>query len=109
MISTLAAAAALSALSYYVLGSVQYIGLFASVSAAVGGYSAGYICGRYRRRRGLIDGILCGALMYAAAAAAEICVAGAPTDIKKLLLLTAVGAAGGVSGVNSKRPKSLTD
>ena len=104
----LAFAAALSALSYFVLGSTQFIGFFAVLSAAVGGFTAGYVCGKYRRRYGLLGGIACGALMYGALFIAALSALGASADIKKLLLLTISGAAGGVTGVNSKRPKTLT-
>ena len=105
----LSTAAALSALSYFVLASTQFIGFFAVLSAAVGGFTAGYICGRYRRRYGLLGGITCGALLYALLSAIGIVALGAPADIKRLLLLTIAGAAGGVIGVNSARPKGLTD
>ena len=104
----LTAAGALSALSYYVLGSTQFIGFFAALSAAAGGFAAGYVCGRYRRRYGLLSGIACGALLYGLLSAIGTASLGAPADIKKLLLLTVAGAAGGVAGVNSKRPRSLT-
>lgn len=107
--ATLAAAAALSALSYFVLGSTQFIAFFAVLSAAVGGFTAGYICGRYRRRYGLLGGIACGALLYALLTAIGIASLGAPADIKRLLLLVAAGAVGGVVGVNSARPRGLTD
>lgn len=108
-VAMLAAAAALSALSYFVLGSTQFIGFFAVLSAAVGGFTAGCICGKYRRRYGLLGGIACGAVLYALLTAIGIAVLGAPADIKRLLLLTVAGAAGGVVGVNSARPKGLTD
>ena len=103
----LAGAFLLSAMSYYVFSTAEFSGFFAAVSAGIGAGTAGYVSGRYRRRRGLIDGMLCGALLYAALAAAGILVSGTPPDIKKLLLLTLTGAAGGVAGVNSQRPKSL--
>ena len=103
----LTGAAALSALSYYVLKTVQFTELFAGVSAVIGAFCAGYVCGRYRRRRGLIDGVICGALLYASLSAAGMIAAGAPAETKKLLLLTVAGAAGGVMGVNTKRPSSL--
>ena len=105
----LVSAAALSALSYFVLGSTQFIGFFAALSSAVGGFTAGYICGRYRRRYGLLGGIACGAVLYSLLSAIGIASLGAPADIRKLLLLVAAGALGGVIGVNSARPKGLTD
>lgn len=105
----IAASLVLSALSYFVMGSTQFLKLFSFVSIVLGAYASGHVCGKYRRRRGLIDGCICGALMYAAASAVSLIVSGSVTDIRKLLLLTAVGAAGGVAGVNTKRPKRLMD
>ena len=103
----LTGAAALSALSYYVLKTVQFTELFAAGSAGIGAFCAAYICGRYRRRRGLIDGIICGVVLYLSLSAAAMMMTGAPAEAKKLLLLTVAGAAGGVMGVNTKRPSSL--
>lgn len=105
----LAASLVLSALSFFVMGSMQFLKLFSFVALVLGAYTSGSVCGKYRRRRGLIDGCICGALLYTVIAAAGLAASGGLTDIKKLLLLTAVGAAGGVAGVNSKRPKNLTD
>ena len=76
------------------------------VSLIAGGVVSGQICGKYRRKRGLIDGIICGSILYFMIFAAGIA-AGEFTDIRKLLLLLIAGAVGGVSGVNSKRPKNL--
>ena len=101
--------ALLSALSFYIIGSIQFIGFFAMLSIAVGGFVAGYIYGKFRRRQGLIGGVICGAVLFVAIIIAGIFIFGSPGDIRKLLLLSIAGIAGGVTGVNSKRPKGLTD
>ena len=106
----IAAAAVMSAaLIYYVMGDMGLTAAFAAFSPGAGACAGAYIYGRYRRRRGLYGGSLCGALMYAVIAAAAVVFTGELPGIKKLLLLTICGAAGGVAGVNSKRPKGLTD
>lgn len=96
-----------SAFTLYLMDSMEFNGFFARFSLAAGSTLGGYICGRFRRRRGLAEGILCGAVMYAVIAIAGLAAAGTLPGIKKLLLLIVCGAAGGVTGVNSKRPKGL--
>ncbi len=95
-----------SALAFFVFGNMMFANIFTVLSLSVGGFSSGYLCGKYRRHRGLIDGIICGCALYAIIFAVGN-ISGEFTDIKKLLLLVVAGAVGGVSGVNSKRPKSL--
>ena len=95
-----------SALAFFVFGNMMFANIFTILSLSVGGFSSGYLCGKYRRHRGLIDGIICGCVLYAVIFAVGN-LSGEFTDIKKLLLLVVAGAVGGVSGVNSKRPKSL--
>lgn len=104
-----AAAFLLSALLFYVMGDMKLVRGFAGTALGFGAYTAAYIYGKYRRRRGLFSGLLCGVIMYAVLSIFGAVVTGAPADIKKLLLLTVTGAAGGVAGVNSKRPKKLMD
>lgn len=96
----------LSAVSYFVFNGMMFSGIFDILSLSVSAYSAGYICGRYRRRRGLIDGALCGAVIYFVLVAISLFLGGF-TNPFKLLLLAIAGAVGGVAGVNSKRPKNL--
>lgn len=103
----LAFTAVFSALSCFVLVSTQFIGFFAGLSAAAGSFVSGWICGRYRRRYGLLNGIACGAILGGALSAARICILTAPPDIGRLVLLTVSGAVGGITGVNTKRPKNL--
>lgn len=98
-----------SVLTYFLVRSMAFAKLFTLVSTAAGGFYGGYICGRYRRHRGLAEGIICGLLMFVILSLMGIAIVGEITGIKKLLLLTLFGAAGGVSGVNSKRPQKLMD
>lgn len=106
---TAAAAAALAALLFYVMKDMAMAEAFAGAALAFGAYTGAFLYGKYRRRKGLFGGSLCGAVMYIVIAAAAIAVTGELPSIKKLLLLTVFGAAGGVAGVNSKRPKKLRD
>ncbi len=106
---TAAVAFLLSALLFYVMGDMKLVRGFAGTALSFGAYTGAYIYGKHRRRRGLFSGLLCGAIMYAVLSIFGAVVTGAPADIKKLLLLTVTGAAGGVAGVNSKRPKKLMD
>lgn len=95
-----------SAVTLYIFGAVMFMKFFTLASLVVGGAVSGYICGRYRRRRGLLDGVICGLVFYAVIMLISLMI-GEFTDVTKLLVLTVSGAAGGVSGVNSKRPKNL--
>ncbi len=106
---TAAAAVLSAALIYYVLGDMGLSSAFAGFSLGAGACIGAYVYGKYRRRKGLFGGSLCGAVMYVVIAAAGIVLTGEPSGIKKLLLLIICGAAGGVAGVNSKRPKGLMD
>ena len=95
-----------SMLTFFVLKTMIFLPYFSIISLFCGGFSAGGVCGKFRRRRGLIDGIICGCILSGVVIAASAAVGGFPS-IKKLLLLLAAGAVGGVMGVNSKRPKNL--
>ena len=109
LVCTIGASAVLAALLFYVMKDMAMAGAFAGAALALGDYAGAFVYGRYRRRRGLFGGSLCGAVMYLVISAATIAATGEVTGIKKLLLLTVFGAAGGVAGVNSKRPKNLRD
>ena len=97
----------LALISLRFLDDMRFSGALTSASCAAGSFSGAYIGGKYRRRKGLICGTLCGLMMYAIFSAAGLLLTGSPAGIKKLLLLTVSGASGGVCGVNSKRPKHL--
>lgn len=89
------------------LDDMRSAGALTSAACTVGSFAGAYLGGKYSRKRGLVRGTLCGLLIYAAFSAAGLFLTGSPSGIKKLLLLTVSGSAGGVCGVNSKRPKSL--
>ena len=93
-------------LAFFVFRNMMFADIFTILSLVAGGTTSGYICGKYRRHRGLIDGIICGGTLYILIFTVGT-FSGEFTDMKKLLLLVIAGAVGGVSGVNSKRPKNL--
>ena len=95
-----------SALSFFVFKAILFGRLFTVLTLGISGYAAGWLCGRYRRHRGMIDGALCGGLIYAVLFGISL-IFGELTDIWKLMLLAAMGAVGGVVGVNTLRPKNL--
>ncbi len=95
-----------SVLAFFVFGNMMFADIFTILSLSAGGVSSGWICGKYRRHRGLIDGIICGCALYAIIFVTGD-IFGEIADIRKLLLLVVAGAIGGISGVNSKRPKNL--
>lgn len=109
LVCTGGVSAVLAALLFYVMRDMAMADAFAGAALVMGAYTGAFVYGRYRRRRGLFGGSLCGAVMYLVISAAAIAVTGEMTGIKKLLLLTVFGAAGGVAGVNSKRPRNLRD
>ena len=92
---------------YIFFDDLRLAGLLSTAACAAGSFFGSYIGGKYRRRRGLAGGIASGALMWCIFAAVSLCITGSVTGIMKLILLTASGGAGGVSGVNSKRPEKL--
>ncbi len=98
-----------SALTYTLLESLDFAPAFSVISLAAGGYFSGYICGKHRRTKGLINGIICGFMIYAVIFIAGAAVISSAVPLKKLLLLITVGGAGGVYGVNSKRPPYLRE
>ena len=98
-----------SALVYLVLRDMGLSDVLATLSLAAGAYMGSYICGRYRRHRGAVSGIICGAVMFAVIFMAGLALQVDAVDIKKLLLLAVSGCTGGVCGVNSKRPSWLMD
>ena len=109
LLATAAAWLLLSALLFFVMKDIKPAGSFSGAALAFGAYTGSFLYGKYRRRRGLFGGSLCGAVMYGVLSVCSIIILGVPSGIKKLLLLTVFGAAGGVAGVNSKRPRKLMD
>ena len=97
------------AMIYLALKDMALAGVLTAVSLAAGCFTGSYICGRYRRHRGAVNGIVCGAVIFALLFAAGALLGVETAGIKKLLLLAVSGCTGGVYGVNSKRPESLRD
>lgn len=95
-----------SAVSFIVFKGMMFSKIFNLLTLFISGYFSGHLCGRYRRRRGMIDGAICGAVIYAVLLSASAAF-GEFTDLKKLILLAAAGAIGGIAGVNSPRPQNL--
>jgi putative membrane protein (TIGR04086 family) len=72
----------------------------------VSGYCGGWLCGKYRRKFGLIEGAVCGGIMYGIILVISLQM-GEFTSPVKLIVLGISGAFGGISGVNTIRPKGL--
>ena len=96
-------------LLYKLINDIRLAEWLSRGSIAAGAFSGAYTGGKHRRRHGLAEGIICGVVLYLVFSSVSLISTGALTDIKKLLLLTVSGAAGGVCGVNSKRPKRLME
>lgn len=94
---------------YCILGDMKVSKIFSIISMVTGTYASTYFCGKFRRKHGLAEGIMCGVIIYTLIAICGAVFLGELTGIKKLLLLTVSGAAGGVAGVNSKRPENFTE
>lgn len=92
----------------FLMDSLQYISFFSYTALILGGASAGFICGKRRRRKGLKEGVLCGAVVYLLIFIGGVIFSSTVFSFKKLLLLAVTGAMGGVMGVNSKRPDNMT-
>jgi putative membrane protein (TIGR04086 family) len=99
--------AVFSAFTYFFMDDMSLKDILCKASVAAGAFSGGFICGKFRRRNGLAEGLICAAVMYLAVAFTGFIITGAICGIKKLLLYGFCSAAGGVVGVNSKRPKKL--
>lgn len=99
----------LSVIMYCILGDMRVSVVFSIISMCLGTYTSTYFCGKFRRKHGLAEGIMCGVIIYTIIAICGVIFLGEFTGIKKLLLLTISGAIGGVTGVNSKRPKNFTE
>ncbi|MDE5771503.1 MAG: TIGR04086 family membrane protein, partial [Ruminococcus sp.] len=94
---------------YYILGDMKVSAVFSAAAICVGTYSSTYLCGKYRRKHGIAEGVMCGVIIYTVMAILGVVFLGEITGIKKLLLLVLSGGAGGVTGVNSKRPKNYME
>lgn len=99
----------ISGFAFLFISDFRLLRLISLIPVFIGAFSGAFICGKYRRRKGLISGVVCGVVIYALICAAGMIFAGRPTRMCKLLLLVTAGAVGGITGVNSKRPKRLRD
>ncbi len=79
--------------------------VMSGISLCLSVFAAGFICAKQRRKNGLLSGIACGICIYFI----TLCLGTLALKITmgkgvfgKLLLVTVIGAAGGVCGVNSK-------
>ncbi len=91
----------------FFMDDLSAVRLLIYVSLMISGTCSSMLLGKYRRHRGLLEGSLCGGLIYAVIAVYSVISSGSVPGILKLLTLLICGAAGGVTGVNSKRPKGL--
>ncbi len=105
----LLSAVLLSAVMYYILGDMKVSAVFSAIALCFGTFAGTYLCGKFRRKRGISEGIMCVVIIYTIMAICGVVFLGEFTGIKKLLLLIVSGGAGGVMGVNSKRPKNYME
>jgi len=98
-----------SAVQFFVLNDIQFAWIFSWVSLVTGTFLSSYICGKYRRRNGLIEGAVCGAVIFAVVCTVSLAVVHHFPMLSKIFPALVSGASGGVFGVNSKRPRNFTD
>ena len=100
---------AVSGFAFFFVSDFRLLRIISLIPLFTGAFSAGFIFGKYRRHKGMISGIICGLLLYIAVSAIVIVLSGSPSHFSKLILLSAAGAIGGITGVNSKHPRNLRD
>ena len=93
----------LAGVTLLLLHEMIFVKYIAVLDICLGGISAGWLCGKFRRRHGLKEGAVCGIVIYILLAVLSLLITGRFTSPRKLLLLAATGAVGGVWGVNTKR------
>lgn len=101
--------AVFSVFTFFLMDSMEFKAFFSTAAFIVGAFFCGYMCGRFRRKRGLVEGIQCGILMYTIVSIIGVIAGKGILSLEKLLILIAFCALGGVIGVNSKRPKKLME
>ena len=94
---------AMAGITFLLLREMIFIRYIAVTDLFIEGLSAGWLCGRYRRRHGLKEGAVCGCVTYILLAALSLFLTGGIYSPSKLILLAVSGAVGGVWGVNTKR------
>jgi len=101
-----------SVMLYNITDVIKSFTVFSSASLIAGTYCGGYICGLFRRKNGLYEGLFCGFTAYML-----LLVAGGIyfhsfahlISIRKFIMCVIPSAIGGIIGVNHKRPKKLRD
>lgn len=97
-----------SVLLYNTTDVIKSFTVFSVMSLCAGSFSGGYFCGLFRRKNGLYEGFFCGFIIYIILLAAG-CIFfrtfGNLMSIRKFLICIIFSAAGGVIGVNRKRPR----
>jgi putative membrane protein (TIGR04086 family) len=106
LVCTAVCAGAFAGAAFFLIGNTDNAGTYAMVSLGAGSFCGGWVLGKFTRRRGLPGGAMCGAAIYLVLLGISL-VCGGFAGIEKLLLTCVCGAAGGVYGVNSKRPGGL--
>ena len=87
--------------------SVKFLPFFTLLSLTAGGWSAGRLCGHISRRHGLINGFLCGTIMYLLLCIAGIVLHKGAAEAFKLAVLCLSSAVGSVAEVNRKSRKYM--
>lgn len=81
------------------------ISVMLSMSVSAGGFLSGYLYGKQKRHKGIMNGIKCGAVLYVIVFLFGIIYLGGfpPLRLARYFIMLCIsGAAGGVTGVNSK-------
>lgn len=82
------------------------LSVLATVSLCIGGYFGGYVCARKKRRNGLLQGVICGMIIFMIILFFGALFAKAALGIStggKLLLTMLFSGIGGIVGVNTKK------
>ena len=88
------------------LPSARLLRVSAGFLWAAGAMLAGRSCGRHGRRRGALEGILCGGILFLFRIGGAILLHEAPRSLLLYtVLLPAAGALGGILGVNTRLRK----
>ena len=91
----------------FFMDNISSLSSFGKFAVGTGAFFSGFFCGRFRRRKGLIEGCLCGISLYFSIIPIGLLTFGFSLSIKKLLISAVTGTIGGVYGVNTKYPKKL--
>ncbi len=74
-------------------------------SLGMGGYISGYVCGKIKRREGIVSGLKCGLLLWGIISVFGIVYMrgfSVPVLLRDILFLCVPSIAGGIYGVNKK-------